>query len=286
MAGLRGFEPPNVRLTKCLAHRQNLAALPKLFEARSEIAFCEFESSHPSQPPRSPTTIHARQNGFPISYAASVGLMRAWIAIRSGRPLGCARLYDAALCDGRSAYLSRRSTHSCTLEMLAAQQSEPSRTNELPMSAGRSRQSKESGLNSRSIPNIPMVTKCPLPAIGAQTGRGENNTRRGSRFQRTAMGETVEPVAPRILSGVMIKANSCTFLLRSSSSLRFSRRCTPFTTSAIWWTGSEISGSGLGATSTGQLSEPSSTGFCEMSHSAAFTPMPGHDFTKRALSLP
>ena len=51
--------------------------------------------------------------------------------------------------------------------------------------------------------------------------------------QRTAMGETVEPVAPLILSGVMMKANSCTFLLKSSSSLRFSRRCTPFTTSAI-----------------------------------------------------
>jgi hypothetical protein len=36
--------------TKCLAHQQNLAALPKLFEARSENAFCEFESSQPSQP--------------------------------------------------------------------------------------------------------------------------------------------------------------------------------------------------------------------------------------------
>jgi hypothetical protein len=47
MAGLRGFEPPNVSLTKRLAHQQNLAALPKLFGARSENAFCEFESSHP-----------------------------------------------------------------------------------------------------------------------------------------------------------------------------------------------------------------------------------------------
>ena len=53
------------------------------------------------------------------------------------------------------------------------------------------------------------------------------------RIQCTAIGETVEPVAPRILSGVMINANSCTLLLRSSSSLRFSRRCTPLTTNAI-----------------------------------------------------
>jgi hypothetical protein len=49
MTGVRGFEPPNVSLTKCLAHQQNLAALRKLFEARSEIAFCEFESYMPSQ---------------------------------------------------------------------------------------------------------------------------------------------------------------------------------------------------------------------------------------------
>jgi hypothetical protein len=48
VAGLGGFEPLNVSLTKCLAHQQNLVALPKLFEARSEIAFCEFESSQPS----------------------------------------------------------------------------------------------------------------------------------------------------------------------------------------------------------------------------------------------
>jgi hypothetical protein len=31
-----------------LAHQQNLVALPKRFEARSAIAFCEFESSQPS----------------------------------------------------------------------------------------------------------------------------------------------------------------------------------------------------------------------------------------------
>jgi hypothetical protein len=48
VAGLRGFEPSNVRLTKCLAHQRNLVALPKRFEARSAIAFCEFESSQPS----------------------------------------------------------------------------------------------------------------------------------------------------------------------------------------------------------------------------------------------
>jgi hypothetical protein len=38
VAGLRGLEPPNVSLTKCLAHQQNLAALLELFKARSEIA--------------------------------------------------------------------------------------------------------------------------------------------------------------------------------------------------------------------------------------------------------
>jgi hypothetical protein len=48
VAGVRGFEPPNVSFTKCLAFEQNLAALPNLFGALSEIAFCEFESSHPS----------------------------------------------------------------------------------------------------------------------------------------------------------------------------------------------------------------------------------------------
>jgi hypothetical protein len=35
----------------------------------------------------------------------------------------------------------------------------------------------------------------------------------------------------------------------------------------------------LGATSTGQLSEPSSSGSFVASHSAAFTPMPGQDLT-------
>ena len=49
--------------------------------------------------------------------------------------------------------------------------------------------------------------------------------------------------------------------------------------SMIWWTGSEISLSGLGATSTGQLSEPTIIGSCFTSHSAAAMPMPGHDFT-------
>ncbi len=77
----------------------------------------------------------------------------------------------------------------------------------------------------------------------------------------------------------MMKANSWTFFAASSSSLRFSSRWTPFTTSAIWWTGSESCVSGLGATSTGQLSAPSSIGSLAISHSAALTPMPGHDFT-------
>src|SRR3984893_10693306 len=55
--GLRGFEPPNVSLTKCLAHQQNLAALPKLFEARSELSGilraslwsrnCNFQNANP-----------------------------------------------------------------------------------------------------------------------------------------------------------------------------------------------------------------------------------------------
>jgi hypothetical protein len=51
---------------------------------------------------------------------------------------------------------------------------------------------------------------------------------------RTATGATVEPVPPWILSGSMMKANSLTFLAASSSSFRFSKRCTPFITSAIW----------------------------------------------------
>src|SRR3989449_1199011 len=64
-----------------------------------------------------------------------------------------------------------------------------------------------------------------------------------------------------------------------------SSRWMPFTTSMIWWTGSEISLSGFGATSTGQLSEPTSSGSCLTSHSAAATPIPGQVFMKRALSL-
>src|SRR5260370_42560720 len=98
------------------------------------------------------------------------------------------------------------------------------------------------------------------------------------KLHLTAIGETVEPVAPLILSGGMKNANSCTFFATISSSLRFSRRCTPFTTSATWCTGSESCGSGLGATSTGQLWEQSIIGFLEASHSAAFTPMPRHHF--------
>src|SRR5712671_4584716 len=53
--------------------------------------------------------------------------------------------------------------------------------------------------------------KC-LPQSRRKRGEvktGENNN--SSRFQRTAIGETVEPVAPRILSAVIMNANSCTF---------------------------------------------------------------------------
>jgi hypothetical protein len=56
---LRGFKPPNVSLTKCLAYQQNLAALSELFEARSEIAFFEFESSQPSHGVRSRAPLRA-----------------------------------------------------------------------------------------------------------------------------------------------------------------------------------------------------------------------------------
>ena len=52
-----------------------------------------------------------------------------------------------------------------------------------------------------------------------------------------------------------------------------------FTTSASWCTGSDNCLSGLGETSTGQLSAPSSIGSFAMSHCAAGTPRPGQDFT-------
>jgi len=45
----------------------------------------------------------------------------------------------------------------------------------------------------------------------------------------------------------------------------------PFTTRKIWCTGRLRSLSGFGATSTGQLSEPTSSGSCFASHSAAAT---------------
>jgi hypothetical protein len=54
---------------KCLAHQHNLAALPKLFEARSEIAFCEFESSQPGQPVRSPpVNMRKPRDGIPARH--------------------------------------------------------------------------------------------------------------------------------------------------------------------------------------------------------------------------
>ena len=43
----------------------------------------------------------------------------------------------------------------------------------------------------------------------------------------TATGATVDPVAPCSFRGCMMKANSETPLADSSSSLRFSNRCTP-----------------------------------------------------------
>src|SRR5207245_3229098 len=54
----------------------------------------------------------------------------------------------------------------------------------------------------------------------------------------------------------MVNANSYTRFAASSSSFRFSRMWMPFTTRRIWCTGELRSLSGLGATSTGQLSEP------------------------------
>jgi hypothetical protein len=50
----------------------------------------------------------------------------------------------------------------------------------------------------------------------------------------TATGATVEPVAPWSFNGCMMKANSETPFAASSSSLRFSNRCTPWFTRAIW----------------------------------------------------
>ena len=54
----------------------------------------------------------------------------------------------------------------------------------------------------------------------------------GRRY-RTAIGATVEPVAPTSFSGSTMSANSYTRWAASSSSLRFSSRKIPFTTSAI-----------------------------------------------------
>src|SRR6266478_5942931 len=100
------------------------------------------------------------------------------------------------------------------------------------------------------------------------------------------MGATVDPVAPFSFSGSRIKANSLTRFDASSSNFRLSRIWIPFTASRIWCTGDPIFGSGFGFTSTDQLSEPMSIGFCFASHSAAVTPMPGSVFIYRTLSLP
>ena len=96
---------------------------------------------------------------------------------------------------------------------------------------------------------------------------------------RIAIGATVDPVPPLIFSGCTTNANSCTRSAASASSFMFSRMWMPLTTSMIWCTGSDRSGSGFGPTSTGQLSAPTSSGSCFASHSAAATPMPGHVFT-------
>ena len=62
--------------------------------------------------------------------------------------------------------------------------------------------------------------------------RGEGAHLCSGEIYRTATGETVEPEPPWIFSGCMMKANSDTPFCASSSSFTFSRRCTPFTTSA------------------------------------------------------
>src|SRR3977135_220108 len=49
----------------------------------------------------------------------------------------------------------------------------------------------------------------------------------------------------------------------------------PFTTRKIWCTGRLRSLSGFGATSTGQLSEPTRGGSCFARHSSGETPTPG-----------
>jgi hypothetical protein len=70
-------------------------------------------------------------------------------------------------------------------------------------------------------------------------GEGAAQHRPLATRQRIAIGATVEPVPPWIFSGCITKANSLM----------------PLTTSMIWWTGAEISLSGFGETSRGQLSE-------------------------------
>jgi oligopeptide transport system ATP-binding protein len=108
----------------------------------------------------------------------------------------------------------------------------------------------------------------------------------GTIHQTSRQTATVQPSGGALeLSGCMIKANSETFLPESSSSLG-SPEVQPWFTSAIWWIGSANSGSGLGETSTGAVSAPSIIGSLAISHSAAFTPMPGLPLRYFALSLP
>src|SRR5262249_29207014 len=69
-----------------------------------------------------------------------------------------------------------------------------------------------------------------LPDPRAVADRGQARDRcRVTHLQThlTAIGDTVDPVAPLILSGAMKNANSCTLFATISSSFRFSRRCTP-----------------------------------------------------------
>jgi hypothetical protein len=87
VAGLRGFEPSNVRLKKCLAHQQNLVALPKRFEARSAIAFCEFESSLPSH------EVGLRKSRF----AKRLPTLFLYSSAASGKPSTCSPRSPARL---------------------------------------------------------------------------------------------------------------------------------------------------------------------------------------------
>jgi hypothetical protein len=92
--------------------------------------------------------------------------------------------------------------------------------------------------------------------------------------QQSAIGRTIEPVAPRIESGRQTKVNSYRPSRASSSQLTISMMKIPRCTSSAIWTGCGLPGTVDGRTSCASVSPATATTPCSASHSAASRSIP------------